>query len=157
MIAVEPLTAAAFTPFGRVFDTPAREPDSVGDPWSWWAETALLEPAGGQWAVGYLEVRDGRSGFDWAERHLRSEELVVPVRGELALYAGPPDQGDRPDPARFRVFRVSPGQAVVLGTGVWHGAPLAVGGAATAVVLLLEGTGANDAQAVHFDEIPVEV
>ncbi len=157
MSAVEPLTADAFAPFGRVVDVPARAPDSVGDPWRWWAETALLEQAGGRYAVGYLELPNGRSGFDWAERHLESEELVIPVRGELLLYAGPPDQGEVPQRERFRVFRVRPGQAALLDKGVWHGAPLAVGAEATALVLLLEGTGENDTQTVRFDAIPVEV
>ncbi|MBD0330763.1 MAG: ureidoglycolate lyase [Thermoleophilia bacterium] len=157
MIAVEPLTAEAFASFGRILDVPAREPDNAGDPWRWWAETALVARAEGRYAVGYLEVENGRRGFDWAERHLESEEVVIPVRGELLLYAGPPDQGDAPSRDRFRIFRVRPGQAVILGKGVWHGAPLAAGGSATALVLLLEGTGQNDTQMAHFDEIPVEV
>jgi ureidoglycolate lyase len=157
VIRVEPLTADAFAPFGRVVDAPERAPDSKGDPWRWWADTALLERADGRFAVGYLEIENGRSGFDWAERHLGSEELVIPVRGELLLYAGPPDQGDAPSRDRFRVFRMRPGQAALLGKGVWHGAPLAAGGSATALVLLLEGTGQNDTEMARFDEIPVEV
>jgi ureidoglycolate lyase len=158
VIRVEPLTADAFAPFGRVVDVPAREPDSVGDPWRWWAEAALLEPVEGRFAVGYLAVENGRRGFDWAERHLESEELVIPVRGELLLYAGPADQGDVPARERFRVFRVRPGQAALLGRGVWHGAPLPARGVeATALVLLREGTGEADTQMVRFDEIPVEV
>jgi ureidoglycolate lyase len=157
VIRVEPLSRDAFAPFGRVVEAPAREPDSVGDPWRWWADTALLERSDGRYAIGYLEVRDGRRGFDWAERHLETEELVIPVRGELLLYAGPPDRGERPDPERFRVFRVRPGQAVLLGKGVWHGAPLTAEGEATALVLLLERTGENDTETVEFDEIPVEV
>jgi ureidoglycolate lyase len=152
---VEELSADAFAPFGRIVDTPRRPADSEGDPWRWWAEAAFLDAAPGRYAVGYLEVDDGRGGFDWAERHLESEELVVPVRGELLLYAGPPDQGSEPAPERFRVFRVRPGQAALLGKGVWHGAPLAAGGQATALVLLREGTGASDTELVRFAEVAV--
>jgi ureidoglycolate lyase len=154
--AAEPLTADAFAPFGRVVDAPAREPDSKGDPWRWWAETAVLDAGDRRYAVGYLEVEPGRSAFDWAERHMRSEELVIPVRGELLLYAGPPDQSSEPARDRFRVFRVRPGQAVVLGRGVWHGAPLAADGPASALVLLQERTGQEDTELVRFDEVPVE-
>ena len=157
MTAVDQLTDEAFAPFGRVIVRPARESDAKGDPWRWWAETAVLEPNDRGYAVGYLEVEPGRSGFDWAERHLRSEELVIPVRGELLLYVGPPDQADQPARERFRVFRVTPGQAVVLGKGVWHGAPLAADGPATALVLLLERTGREDTDLAAFDEVPVEV
>jgi ureidoglycolate lyase len=155
VIAPEPLTADAFAPFGRVVDEPQRPPDSVGDPWRWWAEAALLDATDGRYAVGYLVVDNGRSGFDWAERHLESEELVIAARGEVLLYAGPPDQGDEPVPERFRVFRVRPGQAALLAKGVWHGAPLAAGGPAAALVLLREGTGANDTLMARFDEVRV--
>jgi hypothetical protein len=40
---------------------------------------------------------------------------------------------------------------------VWHGAPLAEGGAARAIVLILEGTGTNDVDLVRFDDAPVLV
>ncbi len=55
----------------------------------------------------------------------------------------------------FRVFRLEPGQAALMNRGVWHGAPLAADGDAAALVLLLEGTGANDTHIVRFDEVPV--
>lgn len=148
-VAVEPLDAEAFAPFGRVVETPAREPDSTGDPWRWWAQTALLDHGERPYAVGYLEVEPGRTGFDWAERHRRSEEMVIPVRGELLLYAA------APEPEGFHLFRVGPGQAVILGKGVWHGAPLAAAEPASAIVLLAEGAGERDADMVRFEELVV--
>ena len=156
MTAPEPLTSDAFAPFGRAVDTPAREPDATGDPWRWWAETALLDAGDRRYGVGYLEIEPGRAAFDWAERHLRTEELVIPVRGELLLYVGPPDQGSKPARERFRVFRMAPGQAAVMRRGVWHGAPLAADGPATALVLLQERTGREDTELVRFEEVAVE-
>jgi len=137
VIPVEPLSAEAFAPYGRVVDVPQRPPDAVGDPWRWWDETALLEE--GRYAVGYLEVEPGRVAFDWAERHEDSEELVIPVGGELLVYVGEP----------YRVFRVRPGQAVILGKGVWHGAPLAAASSASAIVLLGAERGT---ETVRFEE-----
>jgi ureidoglycolate lyase len=141
VIAAEPLTAEAFAPYGRVVDLPERPPDSVGDPWRWWDETALLEE--GHYAVGYLSVDPGRPAFDWAERHEDSEEMVVPVHGELLVYAGEP----------YRVFRVRPGQAVILARGVWHGAPLAADGPASAIVLLRVQ---RETEMVQFEEMEVQ-
>jgi ureidoglycolate lyase len=146
---IEDLTTEAFGPFGRVVDAPERDPDSVGDPWRWWAQTALLDHGTRPYAVGYLEVEPDRTGFDWAERHRESEEMVIPVRGELLLYAA------FPDPERFRIFRLRPGQAVILAKGVWHGAPLAADGPASAIVLLAEGAGEIDTQMVEFEEVQV--
>jgi ureidoglycolate lyase len=149
-LAVETLSDEAFAPFGRVVDVPAREPDSVGDPWRWWATAAVLDHGERPYAVGYLEVEPGRPAFDWAERHDRSEEMVIPLHGEVLLYAS------APEPEDFHVFRVRPGQAVILGKGVWHGAPLAAAGAASAIVLLAERTGELDTDKVSFEEIVVE-
>jgi ureidoglycolate lyase len=141
VIHVEALDAEAFRPYGRVVELPDGQPDSVGDPWRWWGETALLEE--GRYAVGYLDVDPGRSSFDWAERHGDSEELVIPVRGELLVYVGEP----------YRVFRVRPGQAVILAKGVWHGAPLAGDGPACAIVLL---RAQRETEMIQFDEIEVQ-
>lgn len=141
MIAAEPLTPEAFAPYGRVVDLPSRPPDAAGDPWRWWDETALLEQ--GHYAVGYLSVEPGPSGFDWAERHEDSEEMVVPVQGDVLVYVGEP----------YRVFRVRPGQAVILAKGVWHGAPLAADGHASAIVLL---RAQRETETTRFDEMEVQ-
>jgi ureidoglycolate lyase len=148
-LGVENLEAESFARFGRVIDVPGREPDAAGDPWRWWARAAVLDHGERPCAVGYLEVEPGRAGFDWAERHHRSEEMVIPLGGELHVYVA------APEPEDFRVFRVRPGQAVILGKGVWHGAPLARR-PASAIVLLAERTGELDTDKVSFEEIAVE-
>jgi ureidoglycolate lyase len=149
-LAIEELTPDSFASFGRVVDVPDHEPDAMGDPWRWWAQTAVLERAERRYAVGYLQVDPGRGGFDWAERHSESEEMVIPVHGELLLYVA------APEPRDFRVFRVRPGQALILAKGVWHGAPLASGESASALVLLAERTGELDTDMVHFEELTVK-
>jgi ureidoglycolate lyase len=148
-LAVETLSDEAFAPFGRVVDVPTREPDAVGDPWRWWASAAVLDHGERPCAVGYLEVEPGHATFDWAERHNESEEMVVPLGGELHVYVA------APEPEQFRVFRVRPGQAVILGKRVWHGAPLARL-PTSAIVLLAERTGELDTDKVSFEEIAVE-
>jgi ureidoglycolate lyase len=149
-LAVDALTAESFAPFGRVVDAPERRPDASGAAWAWWAETALLETADRPYAIGYLELAPGRLAFDWAESHARSEEMVIPVEGEVLLYAA------APEPREFHVFRVARGQAVILDKNVWHGAPLATGGPARVLVLLGQGTGESDTDKVQFEELTVE-
>jgi ureidoglycolate lyase len=158
---VRELTGDAFRPYGRVVERPSRERDADGPGWSWWAETVVLEGDGRPWGVGYLDLEPSTRSFDWAERHLRTLEAIVPVEGGCLVYVAPPDHLD--DPARlppferFEVFRVPPGAGVVMDRGVWHGAPLADGGPAKAIVLILEGTGREDVTVVRFEEEPVEI
>src|SRR5690349_11505027 len=105
---VEPLSPEAFAPFGRVLKTPGRERDAAGPGWRWWAETALVESDGRPVGVGWLELEPADRRFDWAERHLRTQEAVLATRGDLLLYVAPAEHVDEPDrlpPLEdFRVF-----------------------------------------------------
>jgi ureidoglycolate hydrolase len=160
-LTAEPLDAATFEPFGRVIERPARGHDADGSGWRWWAETLTLDGDDRRWGVGYLELEPAEPLFDWAERHLQTLEAIVPIDGDVLVYvaeaarSGQPEA--RPPLHRFRVFRVPRGTGVVLDRGVWHGAPLADGGPAKAIVLILEGTGRDDVDLVRFEETPVHV
>ena len=154
------LTDEAFAPYGTVVRTPTRPEDAAGPGWRWWGETVRLEDGGRPWGVGYLDLEPAPPPrFDWAERHLRSQEAIVPVSGGCLVYVAPPDNPEEPDRlpplGAFRVFRVRSGTGVVMDRAVWHGAPLADQEPAKAIVLLLEGTGRNDVTMVRFDDSPV--
>ena len=160
-VPVRELSADAFRPYGRVIDLPARDHDASGPGWRWWAETAVLEGDGRPWGVGYLDLAPGAPRFDWAERHMRTSETIVPVAGSCLVYVAPPDHPEEPDRLppleRFEVFRVPPGAGVVMDAAVWHGAPLADGGPARAIVLILEGTGRHDVTLVRFETTLIEI
>jgi ureidoglycolate lyase len=153
------LDASAFAPFGSVVEPPARAEDASGPGWRWWGETALLDAA--PYGLGLLELEQAPLRFDWAERHMRSAELVVPLDADVALYAGPAEAPDDPlaipPRERFCAFRVRAGQAALLAPGVWHGAPLALERGSRALVVLREGTGATDTAVVRFPEDPVTI
>ncbi len=158
---VRTLTDEAFEPFGRVIDRPGRDRDAEGPGWSWWAETLLLEGDGRAWGIGYLDLDPTDLRFDWAERHMRSPEGIVPLGGSCLVYVAPPDHLDEPGrlPAfeRFQVFRVPPGTGILMDPAVWHGAPFADGEPGRAIVLLLEGTPRTDVTVVRFEDAPVEI
>jgi len=157
----EALDRDAFAPYGRVVALPERPQDAGGPGWRWWAETALLSGDGRPWGVGYLDLRPATPQFDWAERHMRTQEAIFATSGDLLVYVGPADHPDQPDriPSfdRFRVFRVPPGAGVVMDRAVWHGAPLAPDGPTQALVLIQEGTGRHDVTVVRFPDAPVQI
>jgi ureidoglycolate hydrolase len=92
---------------------------------------------------------------------MHSAEAIVPLGGSCLVYVGPAEHPDQPEHLpeldRFRVFEVPEGQGVILSPGVWHGAPLAVDHAMSALVLLKHGTGATDVVIVRFAETPVDL
>ena len=160
-LAVRPLSADAFRPFGRVIEAPGREHDASGPGWRWWAETVTLPTDGRPFGVGYLALEPDRLRFDWAERHMRTVEVIAPLGGDCLVYVGPPENLDEParlpELHRFQVFRVPAGMGVAMDPGVWHGAPLAHGAPTSAMVLILEGTGAHDVTVVRFEDRPVSI
>jgi ureidoglycolate hydrolase len=155
------LTTESFRAYGRVIEAPPASPDATGPGWRWWGERHILECGGRPLGVGFLELSPAALQFDWAERHVRSSETILPLDGDCAVYVGSPAHADDPDslPALegFEVFLVRAGQGVILDQGVWHGAPLAIGGPVRAVVLLLEGTGTIDTTVVRFPDTPVKI
>jgi len=158
---IQDLTPETFAPFGEAIAQPPRSADASGPGWQWWGETALLAGDTRPFGIGYLDLHAADLRFDWAERHMRSAEMLIPAGGDCLVYVGPPEHPEQPDLLppldRFQVFRVRQGQAVLLHPGVWHGAPLAIDRPLNVVVLLLQGTGASDTSVVRFAETPVEI
>ena len=157
-VVVEELSRDAFEPFGRVIAKPSDPAQATGDGWRWWAEVAPLTGESLRWGVGYLDLEPTDMRIDWAERHLETDEAVVATSSEILVYVAPADEGAaEPSLSDVRVFRVPPGSAVVLDRGVWHGAPFATTDRTTALVFILEGTGANDVEVVRFPDSPIHI
>ena len=158
---IQELTEQAFSSFGKVIEQPNRAQDAQGPGWRWWAENALMESEDRPYQIGYLDLTPTELKFDWAERHMRSAELIIPTGGDCLVYVAPPEYPDEPERMplfeRFQVFRVRAGQAVLLDKGVWHGAPLAFDTALHAIVLLLSRTGEVDLSLVRFEDNPVSI
>lgn len=153
-LAARPLERDAFARYGTVVERPGRPHDAEGPGWRWWAQTATLDATGDAYGVGFLALEPAPLRFDWAERHDRSPELIVALAGDCLVYVSPADTA-RDAPGPFEVFRLRPGQGVILHPGVWHGAPLAAAGPAAAIVLLRVGTGVEDTAMVRFGAVPV--
>ncbi len=158
---IRELSAAAFAPYGQVIEMPERSQDAAGPGWRWWGETVLLEGDERPYGIGYLDLQPADLRFDWAERHMRSMELLIPAGGDCLVYVGPPDHPEQPEQMppleRFEVFRVRKGQGVLLGRGVWHGAPLALDRPLNVIVLLHQNTGGEDTAVVRFPDSPVSI
>ena len=158
---IEDLTIESFAPYGEVITQPARPQDAQGPGWMWWGENHTMAGGDRNYAIGYLDLNPAELSFDWAERHMHTDELLIPMGGDCLVYVGPADHLDKPthlpELECFRVFRVREGQGVLLGKGVWHGAPLALDQHLNVTVLLLKDTGKADGHVVRFEDTPVQI
>jgi len=158
---IDVLSGEAFAPFGVAITQPQTAPQASGQGWQWWGHLALLPGAGDGCGIGYLDLQPaGPVRIDWAERHADTYEFLAPAGEDCLLYVAPADHPDElnrlPPLDRFRLFRVRPGQAVVLNPKVWHGAPLALEQPTKVMVALRWDTGPDNSCIVPFASDVIE-
>ena len=123
MITPEPLTPAAFAPFGDVLDT-AGDPDHLINAGlcGRWHDRARLDFGPGGRAGISLFRSDHRTlplSIDLLERHPLGSQAFIPMTADPFLVVVAEDAGGRP--GRLRAFLTAPGQGVNLLRNCWHG------------------------------------
>jgi ureidoglycolate lyase len=122
-VAVEPLTAAAFAPFGEVLEA-AGPPDRIineGRCGRWHDRARLDFGPGGRAGISVFraEARALPLRLELVERHPEGSQAFLPMGPEPFLVVVAPDEGGRP--GRPRAFLTAPGQGVNYARGTWHG------------------------------------
>ena len=121
-VRIEPLTEAAFAPFGHVIAAKDRSPDFRGGGGTLgWA----IDFVGGQPLVMFLQTPYQGFTFTKLERHFHVTQTFMPLGGSPAVVAvaAPSEAGDRetiPDPDRVRAFLLDGRAGYALAKGTWH-------------------------------------
>lgn len=134
------ITPETFARYGRVARLPDAAPTAEDATFRFWSDVAHLG-IDGETEIGFCTVyRQDGPAVTWMERHDRTPELLIPIDGPFLL----PVMGEG-DEDPVEVFEVRPGEAVVIGQGVWHSAcHPAAGDAATYFVIFRRGTPHED-------------
>jgi len=123
-IAILPLTADAFAPFGEVLEI-AGPPDFAFNAGmaQRWAARALPEVTGegGRVAISLARAEPYRLPLhlDLVERHPLGSQAFMPLSAEPFLVVVAADEGERP--GRPRAFLTNGAQGVNYRRNVWHG------------------------------------
>jgi ureidoglycolate hydrolase len=146
-------TPANFARYGQVVKTPAGAPTSQAADYKLWSDIAHFA-IDGETEIGLCRVfRLPVARIRGMERHLRTPEILIPIDAAFLL----PLLRDDDASAGAAVFRVAPGEAVVVGAGVWHGACLPVGAhAASYFVIFRRGTPHEDVEKKDIAPFDVE-
>jgi ureidoglycolate lyase len=131
-------TPEAFARFGAVVPAPTAPPTAADATFSYWSDLAHYR-IDGETEIGLCTVfEQDAPRVTWMERHDHTPEFLIPADGPFLL---PVMDGD----GEVEIFRVEPGEAVVIGDGVWHSACHPVGAAsATYFVVFRRGTPRED-------------
>ena len=120
-ISLEPLTPAAYQPFGYVVGMPNEPPLTENEERSFWGSPEL-ELLNGAFMAVYVEMRMTDYVVRQLHRHRAFSQTLIPLGGKAFVHVvAPPD--DMPDLSRMHAFLVDGNQAVIIGRGTWHRNP----------------------------------
>ncbi|MDW6023243.1 ureidoglycolate lyase [Mesorhizobium sp. BAC0120] len=158
MIRVEPISATAFAPFGRVFAMAGSDMPDVG----------IVRTDGPGWSDAYTHdpllstnaslgmTRSGGTPFEvkQMERHPNTEEALFCAEAPIVLVVASAGSEVRPDADALRAFSIPPGTVAVMKPGTWHDACRGLYGPTTYYWMATVGTG-TEWQDVTGGPIPV--
>jgi ureidoglycolate lyase len=156
-LAVEPLTAEAFAPFGEVIeasDAARHFGINAGYAERYHALAAVdTAPGAGRPVISIFRARPRTLPLTLAmlERHPLASQAFMPLGGRPYLVVVAP-AGPAPDSSRTRCFLAGPGQGVNYARGTWHHPLLALDAPGDFLVVDLD-TGATGA--ANCDEHPL--
>ena len=121
-IAIEPLTAEAFRPFGDVLEAEGA-PDKLINQGlcGRYHDRAALDFSDGRAGISLFkaEARALPNELEMVERHPDGSQAFIPMTMQPFLVIAAPDQGGKP--GMPRAFMTAPGQGINFHRGTWHG------------------------------------
>jgi len=149
-ITAQHITEIGFAPFGKIVTAPKAAPTSQAYDYKFWSDLADYH-VHGETEIGLCTVyAQPKQEISGVERHMRTPEILIPVDAPFVLPLFDDSRG------KAEAFRVNIGEAVVINTGIWHGACLPVGKKeATYFVIFRKGTPHEDVMKKPID--PVEI
>ena len=101
--------------------------------------------------------------FSQMERHLKSQEIMIPLTGTVLIPFRTFDNLDpsgKPFSDNIEVFEVDKQHGVILNSGIWHWTPMPLEDETSIVVIFETGTETNDLYIQNFpneDIVNVEI
>lgn len=143
-ILIQPLTEAAFAPFGDVLET-SGDPDRIINQGlcGRWHDRARLDILDGQTGISLFrsETRALPYTLDMVERHPLGSQAFIPMSHDPFLVIVAPDESGTP--GRPLAFRTAPGQGINIARNTWHGVLTPLHAPGLFAVIDRIGAGAN--------------
>lgn len=121
---INDLTPGAFWPYGWMLGKPM--PDGNGVPLfsnpatDFWQEHLFNTGEGGDAELLWVNYRNRSPEFFNLEKHLLTQQAIVPLTGEIIQVVAQSAVDGSPDLDTLAAFRVLQGQGVCMAPGCWH-------------------------------------
>ena len=153
-LVIEPLSAAAFAPFGQVIETSGAQHYPINNGMTERYHDLARVELGGVHPRPLISIFHGQPyslplTLKLVERHPLGSQAFYPLSANPWLVIVAED--DAGTPTRLRAFAPAPGQGVNIAMNTWHGVltPLE---AATDFLVIDRGGEGNNLEEHHFDE-----
>ncbi|CCJ64348.1 ureidoglycolate hydrolase [Bordetella pertussis 18323] len=139
------LTETAFAPYGWMLGKPLPAGDDVprfsNPATDFWQEHVFDTGAGAgrETEVLWVNYRISQPGFDTLEKHLLTQQAIVPLTGAIVQIVARSAFDGSPDLASLAAFVVPPGQGICMRPGCWHATRIS-GGEVTCLMLTRRST-----------------
>ena len=153
-LTIEPLTTAAFAPFGQVIETSGAQHYPINNGMTERYHDLARVELGGVHPRPLISIFHGQPyalplTLKLVERHPLGSQAFYPLSANPWLVIVAEDEAGTP--ARLRAFQPATGQGVNIAMNTWHGVltPLQ---AASDFLVVDRGGGGNNLEEYHFDE-----
>ncbi len=133
---MQELTPEKFTCYGSFADMLHPRADSIGSgPFVFFRD--MLHQDLGRDSICYsvLQVQPRDFLITVSERHNFTAEMLMPLDQDVAIHVAPANCGEEVPLDKIEIFKVPKITMVILGTGVWHHTPFALGNAPANVLI----------------------
>jgi len=145
------LTPQSFAGYGSVLSTGPGAPMADSQEITYWGKVAELE-MGTRVSTGYMLCKPRAGVLQQLERHLRTPEILVALRGDSLVCMARPSAPGSAAISGVQAFHVRQGQAFVMAPGTWHWAAFPTGRAeALFLVVFASGTESTDLEFARLE------
>jgi ureidoglycolate hydrolase len=150
-LTVVELTPKSFRGYGDVLSVGPGVPMGTSAEFTYWGKVAELE-MGARVSTGYLACKPRSGVLKRLERHLRTPEILVALRGDSLVCMARPSARGSTSIDGLQAFHIRQGQAFAMTPGTWHWAAFPNGKTkAVFLVVFASGTEGSDLEFVDLD------
>ena len=155
-IALKPLTQENFAPYGQLFEIQTGDgPSCLTERFNFWPKLATFQCARGEVQIGISTFLKRPLRLATMERHLCSEEIMIPLTGGViipfARQQGT-DPAELPQACRAEAFLIPPAKGIVVHKNVWHWTPMPLEDQTSIICMFETGTEQTDVLIREFPQ-----